>query len=132
MFTNAAVEDNGTIVTIEVPIKFKKKGNKRNIATYRSPEWSKPPTVAQKAIARAIHWEGLLRRGEVLSITDLAELVGRDRSYVGKTLNLALLAPDIVADLMKEEPRYKINLTKAMEELPLDWEAQRRMLVMAS
>lgn len=132
MFTNACVEENGTIVTIEVPIKFKKKGNKRKIVTYRSPEWSKPPTVAQKAIARAIHWEGLLRRGEVLSIADLADLVGRDRSYVGKTLNLALLAPDIVADLMKEEPPYKINLTKAMEELPLDWEAQRRMLVMAS
>lgn len=132
MFKTASIEEDGAIIALVIPVKLKGKGNQRKIVTYKSPEWTKPPTVAQKAIARAFHWDGFLQRGEVLSLAELADLVGRDRAYVGKNLNLALLAPDIVRDLMKEAPPYRINLTKAMEGLPLDWEAQRRFLLDSS
>ena len=48
------------------------------------------------ALARAFHWQELIDSGRFASVTELAEALGVDRSYVGRVMRLALLAPDIV------------------------------------
>ena len=48
------------------------------------------------ALARASNWQDLLDNGRYESITELADKLQVDRSYVARILRLALLAPDIV------------------------------------
>jgi len=48
------------------------------------------------ALPRAFHWQELIDRGKYSSISDLAEALGLDRSYVSRIMRLTLLAPEIV------------------------------------
>ena len=79
------------------------------------------------AIVRGHRWKELLESGRYPSIDALAARMGVDSSYVGRHLNLALLAPDIVeAILMGQEPDG-LSLEK-LYRLPMGWEEQRRAL----
>ena len=53
------------------------------------------------ALARAIHWQELVDNRRYASITELAEALGVDRSYVRRLLSRACLAPDIVKAIVE-------------------------------
>lgn len=44
----------------------------------------------QFTVARAYRWQAMLDSGEVASLSGLANLVGTDKSYLGKILRLTL------------------------------------------
>ena len=79
------------------------------------------------AIARAYRWRDLLAQGRFKSISDLADAVGIDRSYVRRLLSLTLLAPDITeAILAGNEPSgLSLELTRGM---PVRWDEQRLLV----
>ena len=56
------------------------------------------------ALARAHRWQEMLDKGEAASLTDLADRLKLNRSYVRRILCLALLAPDIVEAILKGAP----------------------------
>ena len=79
------------------------------------------------AVVRGHRWQELLESGRYPSIDALAARTGVDSSYVGRHLNLALLAPDIMeAILMGREPDG-LSL-QTLFRLPMAWEEQRRAL----
>ena len=78
-----------------------------------------------KALARAHRWKRLLESGRYGSLAELAAAEKIDRSYLGKTLRLTLLAPDIVEAILDGRQPYALALPALLEGLPSLWVEQR-------
>ena len=119
---------------IRVPMVLKRRGGRKEIVVSQglpSRRRSAPQTRSALvlAVVRGHRWKDLLESGRYPSIDALAARMGVDSSYVGRHLNLALLAPEIAeAILMGREPDG-LTLEK-LHGLPLVWEEQRRVLGM--
>ncbi len=53
------------------------------------------------ANARAWRWQKLLDEGAHLSVSEIAEAEGINKSYVSRILRLALLAPDLIEAIVE-------------------------------
>ncbi|WP_342316403.1 hypothetical protein [Lysobacter sp. FW306-1B-D06B] len=72
----------------------------------------------------------MLESGEAASILDIAERQGEDRSYVGRMLNLTLLAPDIVAAILDGTLPESLRLQDLAINPPMLWEEQEARLIL--
>ena len=68
----------------------------------------------------------LIDSGRYASITELAEALDVDRSYVCRIMRLALLAPDIVEAIVRGEEPSGLSLEKLTKKLPMLWDEQRQ------
>jgi hypothetical protein len=134
MSEGPAVEREGDLVVIRIPMEIKRRLGRREIivpeglpgaARSRSP--AQEPLVT--ALARAFRWQEMLDTGCYASVTELAETLGVDRSYVGRILRLALLAPDIVEAIVRGEEPGGLSLEKLVKAMSVVWEEQRERLV---
>ncbi len=121
-------------LVIRVPMKFKKRGGRREIIVPEGLSGARPsksPTQEPlvTALARAFHWQELIDSGKYASVTELAEALDVDRSYVGRIMRLALLGPDIV-EVRGEEPSG-LSLEKLTKKLPMLWDEQRQRVRLA-
>jgi hypothetical protein len=93
-----------TSVTVLVPMTIRRRaGRKQIIGPDGAPVQAGGDTAETrgdparvKALARAFRWRRMLEEGRYASIRELAAAEGVDRAYVGRVLNLTLLAPDLV------------------------------------
>jgi hypothetical protein len=119
------------IVPLDVPIRLKRRGVEAKLIV-RSPmaETQAPNRNLTGLVAQAHSWLDALVNGEIGSVRGIAQRDGVDPSDVGRILQLAFLAPDIVEDILAG--REPIELTakrlKRIGRLPLDWREQRRAL----
>ncbi len=123
-----AVERDGDAVVIRIPMQLKsRRGRKEIIVPEGLGGRSKSPTQEPllTALARAFHWQELLDSGRYQSVTELAEALGGDRSYVGRIMRLALLAPDIVEAIVRGEEPSGLSLEKLLKGIPIVWAKQR-------
>jgi len=117
---------------IRVPMSLKRRGGRKEIVVSEGlprRRRTAPPTPSALvlAVVRGHRWKELLESGRYPSIDALAARMGVDSSYVGRHLNLGLLAPDIVeAILMGEEPDG-LSL-QTLFRLPMAWEEQRSLV----
>ena len=85
-------------------------------------------------VARALRWFEEIRAGEAGSIQEIAGRENRDPSDIGRELQFAFLAPDIVDAILAG--RQPVELTarrlRHMGSLPMDWQAQRELLGFAA
>ena len=93
---------------LEIPIKIKHKHGRKVIIAPESeiPENQTPvqETIFQ-ALSRAHAWLDLIESGEIVTVTQLAEKLNLDKSYVGKIYRLVNLAPDIQEAIIRgDEP----------------------------
>ena len=79
------------------------------------------------ALARAYTWQLMLLSGTYTSVHQLATSLGCDTSYVARTLNLALLAPDIVEAILNGR-MPGLTLQSLPKAFPAAWAAQRVLL----
>lgn len=130
MTDGPSFERDGDHLIVRVPMKFKKRGGRKEIIvpegisgsrTSKSPV--QEPLVT--ALARAFHWQELIDSGNYSSITELSKALDIDRSYVGRIMRLALLAPDIVEAIVLGEEPIGLSLEKLTKWLPVIWEEQR-------
>jgi hypothetical protein len=125
-----------TSVTVVVPMAIRRRGGRKQII---GPDGAPVPTgrdaagVAEtrgdpalvKALARAFRWRRMLEDGRYGSIRDLAAAEGVDRAYVGRVLNLTLLAPELVeAALDGREPSG--TTSRLIDASITDWCLQRK------
>jgi len=119
-------------IRIRMPMSLKRRGGRKEIVVCqglprRRPSAPQAYSALVLAIIRGHRWKELLESGRYPSIDALAARMGVNSSYVGRHLNLALLAPDIVeAILMGREP--DALTLDALYRLPMAWEEQRRAL----
>jgi hypothetical protein len=94
----------------------------------RAPARIDPRLLELVAEARRFYLE--LRERNVSSLRELARRLGRDRSDVGRIVRLAFLAPDIVEAIASGRQPADLTVTRLtrLEDLPLSWAEQRRLL----
>jgi hypothetical protein len=125
-----------TSVTVVVPLSIRRRGGRKQIigpdgAPVRAgvdgtdvAETRGDPTLV-KALARAFRWRRMLEGGRYGSIRELAAAEGVDRGYLGRLLQLTLLAPDIVEGILHGWTPAELSRIGLGAGLPSDWSAQR-------
>jgi hypothetical protein len=73
----------------------------------------------------------MLDDGQYASISEMAAGEKLDRGYLGRLLQLTLLAPDIVEAIVDGRQAEGVTLPGLMEAVPVVWEGQRRALGVA-
>jgi hypothetical protein len=81
-----------------------------------------------KALARTFRYQRMLDEGVYASITEMAKAERLDRGYMGRLLQLTLIAPDIVQTLLDGGRPERLDLPRLMEPLPAAWTQQRMLL----
>ena len=119
------------IVPLDIPIHLRRRGVEAKLVIRSSR--TQGSTTDQKLVAlvaQAHDWLRALATGEVESVQHLAAREGIDPSDIGRTLQLAFLAPDIVEAIVAG--RQPLELTakrlKRVGILPMDWRIQHRAL----
>ncbi len=79
-----------------------------------------------KALARAFRWQRLLDEGRYASISEMARAEKIERGYLGKVLQLTLLAPWVVEAIL-EGNRVGIGLPELMKGVRMVWPAKEPM-----
>ena len=123
---------DATGITVRAPLAIRRRGGRRLVVT---PDGVVAPGVAPartradpalvKALARAHRWKRLLESGRYGSLAELAAAEKIDRSYLGKTLRLTLLAPDIVEAVLDGRQSRALALPALLAGLPGLWDEQR-------
>jgi hypothetical protein len=126
---------SGDVISIEIPMTFKKRGGRRIIVLPDGSHGHPSPAATidnamVKAIARAFRWQKLLENGTYSCLDEIAKAERIGASFVSRIIRMSLLAPDIVdAILAGRQPAY-LTLTQLMAPFPIDWEGQRPFLMM--
>ena len=120
-----------SIFPYDISVSLKKRGvEKKFIITddRNAPASFDAPLIA--AVAKGHKWFAVLRSGKAESVTKLAARCGVERTEVGRILQLAFLAPDIVEAILAGRQPIELPAThlRRMGDLPISWEEQRRAL----
>ena len=122
--------DEGETILVRVPMKQRKRSGRKQIvlpAGAKAKQASNdPPNPLVSALARAYKWQRALDKGDVISLAQLAQQIGVDRSYLGRALRLNSLSPDIVEAILKEDGSRGTCLNRLQNNTPVYWRKQRR------
>jgi site-specific DNA recombinase len=91
-------------------------------------EQPRPGSSLLKAIARGSQWYEQILAGEVSSQRAIAQRLGVSERYVGRILECAFLAPDIVEAILEGRQPATLTFNKLTRSLPASWDAQRELL----
>ncbi|MDP8225024.1 MAG: hypothetical protein P9L99_16815 [Candidatus Lernaella stagnicola] len=125
------LQRNGENIRIHIPLKFKKRGGRKEIITpedYQATDMGRSKTQRPLvvALARTSRWPELLETGKIASIAALAKRLRVDRAYVSRILDLTLLAPDIIDAILDGREPSGLSLARlTKKQIPLLWEEQR-------
>lgn len=119
-----------THIVVRVPLKIRRRPGRKTVVTPVSALGGNTalPTRADpallKAVARAFRYQKLLDEGRYGSVSEMAEAERIDRGYLGRLLQLTLLAPDIVEAILDGTPGDLLELQRVMGILSPEWERQ--------
>lgn len=118
------------IITVHVPLSFKRRGGRKQIVLPDgAPSWAPPrarvDNTMVKAIARGFRWRKLLETGVHTTIEDIAAAEKITASYVSRVLRLTLLSPSIVEAILDGRQGPEITLATLMNPFPVEWEKQK-------
>ena len=122
------VRREGDCLLIRIPMRFKKRGGRKEIVLPDADTLDGEPTPLLAALARAHRWQRVLDEGDAAGVTDLAQRLGLDRSYVSRILRLATLAPGIVTAILDGDEPSGLSLDRLAKNTPMLWDEQRRAL----
>jgi hypothetical protein len=72
-----------------------------------------------------VRWQRLLDEGVYTSVSEIGDAENISKSYVSRILRLALLAPDIVDEILAGSTAQALVLDRLERPLPASWEEQR-------
>jgi hypothetical protein len=124
-----------TSLTVRVPLTIRHRPGRKTVITPEpvtevlpatAPTYADPALV--KALARAHRWKRLLESGRYNSLGELAAAEKLDRGYLGRILQLTLLAPDLIEDILDGRQPPELSLPRLLAGLEPSWAEQRRLL----
>jgi hypothetical protein len=126
------VEGANATIAITTPASLARRGQNLALVLPATPQ-PKPDAALVACVAQAHTWFAELANGKVKSLKAIAERDGVTPSYVGKLLDLAFLAPDLVQMIMegKHSPVLTASRLKSLCPLPADFSEQRALLTAA-
>jgi len=113
-------------ITIQIPMKFKRRSGRKEIVLPNG-EGKEASAVQESlvtSVARAHRWLTLLEDGRFGSVSELAEAIGLDPSLVRRHLNLTLLRPDLVRQILGGNEPEGVALRGLLQGVPVRWEEQ--------
>ncbi len=124
------VEANSDTIIIRVSMRFKRRAGRKEIVSADGLDGTvsaAPQEALSVAVARAFRWRELMESGKFPSMSAMAEYLGYDRRYVGRALELTLLAPDIVEAILTGREPSGLSLEKLnASSIPVMWRVQRK------
>ncbi len=120
-------------ITVRVPLAIRRRPGRKTVVTPardggEAALLTRADPALVKALARAFRYQRLLDEGRYASISEMAVAEKLDRGYLGRILQLTLLAPDFVEALLDGRQPSELGLATLMEPFPLEWERQRASL----
>ena len=109
-------------------MRLQRRGGRKLIMTPEGASSSPKPRRDEtliKALVRVHRWRRKIERGQVRSITDLAEQEGVTDAYVCRLLPLTCLAPDLIAAILDGRQSKGLRLAEMLGNGPLAWDEQR-------
>jgi site-specific DNA recombinase len=129
--TDEMEQPSGDRVRLEVKAHLRRHGGEmRLVVPPDDPGHVTPAPVSSllKAIARGRQWYEWILNGEVSSKRAIANQLGLTERYVGRVLECAFLAPDIVEAILDGRQPTDLTFQKLTCKLPLSWVEQRQQL----
>jgi hypothetical protein len=120
-----------THITVRVPLRIRRRPGRKTVVTpvvdgLPAQTTTRADPTLLKALARAFRYQRMLDDGRYASISEMAAAEKLDRGYLGRLLQLTLLAPDIVEAIVEGRQKEGVTLPRLMEPLPTEWKQQRR------
>ncbi len=127
----AELSPDGKFLNIHIPMKFHKRGGRKLlIAAPGASRWVPPKPKKDdnliRALAKAHRWRMQLDIGQVSSMDEIAQREKVRVSYVGRMMDLTLLAPDIIKAILNGRQPRGLSLREFRSPIPLEWGEQRR------
>jgi hypothetical protein len=121
---------DGDTLLVRIPMRFQRRGGRKRIVAPDGSELApstkpQPDGTLVKALARA--WQRMLDDG-AYSIRGIAEMEEINASYVSRILRLALLAPDVVEEILTGSAADAGVLEQFKKPIPAGWDEQRKIL----
>ena len=118
-----------TSITVRVPLKIRRRPGRKTVvmpegAPTTAPSRARADPALVKALARAHRWQRLLDEGRYASISEMAAAERNDRGYLGRILQLTLLAPDIVEAILNGRQPEGLALPRLLEPMSTVWSEQ--------
>jgi hypothetical protein len=125
---------DGTTLVVRIPMRFQRRGGRKRIVAPDGSEivpTSKPQPdgTLVKALARAWRWQRLLDEGVYTSVSEIGDAENISKSYVSRILRLALLAPDIVDEILAGSTAQALVLDRLERPLTASWTEQRARIL---
>ena len=119
---------NGNVL-VSIPIILRESaGRKRIITDEKKFKADEDPIVLN--IARGFYWQEMIDNGKITNIRELAKIMNVNESYVGRTIRLTMLSPEIIHRAIRGTLPEDISLAK-LYKLPDRWEEQLKQLGIA-
>jgi hypothetical protein len=119
-----------THITVRVPLRIRRRPGRKTVVTpvvdgLPAHTTTRADPALLKALARAFRYQRMLDDGRYASISEMAAAEKLDRGYLGRLLQLTLLAPDIVEAIVEGRQAEGMTLPTLLESVPPDWNEQR-------
>ncbi|WP_374834650.1 hypothetical protein [Daeguia caeni] len=114
-------------IRVVIPLTVRRKNGRPKIlppADHGPAEARAQDAHVLRAIARAWNWRRKLERGEASTIADIAKADRVSDQYVGRTMRLAYLAPDVLEKLLIHRTPPSLSLNELVTASDLPWSDQ--------
>jgi hypothetical protein len=119
-----------TSITVRVPLAIRHRPGRKTVVTPAVVGSAVVTTRADptlvKALARAFRYQRMLDEGRYGSMTEMAAAEKVDRGYLGRLLQLTLLAPDTIAAILDGTQDGELTLPYLMAGFDVIWACQPR------
>ena len=130
LITSGELDAPDELIELTVPMLLKRRGVEAKLIL-SAPNRNRAPDESLRALlVQAHHWFDQIATGEIGSVREIARSTGVDASDISRTMQLALLAPDIGEAIMagRQPTELTARRLKRIGTLPLAWDRQRRLL----
>jgi hypothetical protein len=121
------MSETATSIRVVIPLTLRKRNGRPKILPPEDAglpgSHGQDPHVL-RAIARAWKWRRQLEEGEALTLRDIAVAEMLSEAYVGRTLRLAYLAPQVLEALVVKRRPPAISINEMVEVAKLPWGEQ--------
>ena len=112
-----------TSITVRVPLAIRRRPGRKTVVTPVGAEQTvqtRADPALLKALARAFRWQKMLDEGRYASISEMAAAERIERGYLGKVLQLTLVAPAVVEAIL-EGRQDTVGLSGLVEGVASLW-----------
>ena len=119
---------NGNVL-VSIPITLRESAGRKQIITDQKKFKAENDPIVLN-IARGFYWQEMIDSGKITNIRELAKIMNVNESYVGRTIRLTMLSPEIIHRAIRGTLPEDISLVK-LYKLPDRREEQLKQLGIA-